>query len=320
MTEDRGTMMLPAQAIPVPRSLSPEARAFLAGMVGRVAQQGTMPDPVTDGAELAVQHLGPAAAAFVGDFETRDLGEGALLYRASPAGTQGRLAQVGYFDIHGGGFVAGGGEMCRMLAKIRAADYGARVFSVDYRLAPEHPYPAALDDCLAAYHAILEQVEASNLVVGGSSAGGNLAAALLLRARAEGLPLPAALLLLTPATDMTASGDSRTTNRLLDVSLYGGAGSGPAAYLGNSDPRDPYLSPLFGEFGADWPPTLLTTGTRDLLLSDTVMMHRRLREAGVDAQLLVTEAGVHVGFMGSAPEDRYIMDECRKFVRRAWRL
>jgi acetyl esterase/lipase len=132
--------------------------------------------------------------------------------------------------------------------------------------------------------------------------------------------MPAALLLMTPATDMTASGDSRVTNRLLDVSLYGGAGAGPADYLGTSDPRDPYLSPLFGELGPDWPPTLLTTGTRDLLLSDTVMMHRKLREAGVDAQLLVTEAGLHIGFMGSAPEDHFIMAEARKFVQRAWQI
>ena len=213
-----------------------------------------MPDPVTDGAALAVRQLGPAAAAFTGKFETTELDHGALLYRAAPASAEGRHAEVGYFDIHGGGFIAGGGEMCRMLAKIRAADYGAQVFSVDYRLAPDHPYPAALDDCLAAYRAVLARVDAANLVVGGSSAGGNLAAALLLRAGAEGLPLPAGLLLMTPATDMTASGDSRVTNRLLDVSLYGGAGAGPADYLGASDPRDPYLSPLFGEIGADWPP------------------------------------------------------------------
>ena len=320
MSDIRGTMALPAQAIPVPRSLSPQAAAFLAGMVERVSQQSAMPDPVTDGADLAVQRLGPAAAAFTGSFETTELGQGALLYRAQPAGAEGRNAEVGYFDIHGGGFIAGGGEMCRMLAKIRAADYDAQVFSVDYRLAPAHPFPAALDDCLDAYRAVLARVDAANLVVGGSSAGGNLAAALLLRSRAEGLPMPAALLLMTPATDMTASGDSRVTNRLLDVSLYGGAGAGPADYLGNSDPRDPYLSPLFGEIGEDWPPTLLTTGTRDLLLSDTVLMHRKLREAGVDAQLLVTEAGLHIGFMGSAPEDHFIMAECRKFVRQAWRI
>ena len=318
MSKKRGTLELPAQAIPVPQSLSPEARAFLAGMVERVSQQGEMPDPVTDGAELAVQRLGSAAAAFAGTFETSELDHGALLYRAAPQSAEGRLAEVAYFDIHGGGFIAGGGVMCRMLAKIRAADYGATVYSVDYRLAPAHPYPAALDDCMAAYCTILESVHAANLVIGGSSAGGNLAAALLLRARAEGLPMPAGLLLMTPATDMTASGDSRVTNRLLDVSLYGGAGAGPADYLGASNPRDPYLSPLFGEIGSDWPPTLLTTGTRDLLLSDTVMMHRKLREAGVDAQLLVTEAGLHIGFMGSAPEDHYIMGEARNFVQRAW--
>lgn len=318
MSDEAGALRVPEQLIPIPKSLSPQAQGFLAGMIARVAQQQSLPDPVTDGAELAVKSLGPAAAAFTGDFETTELAHGALLYRAVPATAEGRLAEVAYFDIHGGGFIAGGGEMCRMLAKIRAADYGAQVFAIDYRLAPAHPYPAALDDCMAAYREILKRVEPGNLVVAGSSAGGNLAAALMLRARAEGLPLPAALLLMTPATDIAGSGDSRTTNRFLDVSLYGGAGEGPGDYLGSADPLDPYISPIFGEIGADWPPTLLTTGTRDLLLSDTVMMHRKLREAGVQADLLVTEGGMHIGFMGTAPEDRFIMAESRKFVTRIW--
>lgn len=320
MSDEAGALRVPEQVIPVPKSLSPQAQGFLAGMIARVTQQQGMPDPVTEGAELAVQMLGPAAAAFTGEFETTELGNGALLYRAAPASATGRLSEVAYFDIHGGGFVAGGGEMCRMLAKIRAADYGAQVFAIDYRLAPAHPYPAALDDCFAAYREILTRVDPANLVLAGSSAGGNLAAALLLRAQDEGLPLPAGLLLMTPATDIAGSGDSRATNRYLDVSLYGGAGEGPGDYLGSADPRDPYISPIFGEIGPDWPPTLLTTGTRDLLLSDTVMMHRKLREAGVTADLLVTEGGMHIGFMGSAPEDQFVMAESRKFVRRIWGL
>jgi epsilon-lactone hydrolase len=320
MSDETGALRLPEQVIPIPDSLSPQAQGFLRGMAARVSEHHSMPDPVTDGAALAVQMLGPAAAAFAGEFETLELGSGAVLYRAVPRGLTGPATEVAYFDIHGGGFIAGGGELCRLLAKIRAVEYGAQVFSVDYRLAPAHPYPAALDDTVAAYLAVLEQVDPAKLVVAGSSAGGNLAAALMLRAHHEGLPLPAGLVLATPATDMTGCGDSRMTNRLLDLSLAGDAGKGPEDYLGSTDPRDPYVSPLFGEIATDWPPTLLTTGTRDLLLSDTVMMHRKLREAGVEADLLVTEGGMHVGFMGSAPEDQFIMGEARKFVRRTWGL
>jgi epsilon-lactone hydrolase len=318
MSDEAGALRIPEQVIPVPNSLSPQARSFLAAMIARTTEQQSQPSAMTDGAELAVKTMAPAAAAFTGEFETTELEQGALLYRAVPSGAEGRLAEVAYFDIHGGGFVAGGGEMCRMIAKIRAADFGAQVFAIDYRLAPAHPYPAALDDCMAAYREILKRVEPANLVVAGSSAGGNLAAALMLRAQDEGLPLPAALLLMTPVTDIAGSGDSRKTNRFLDVSLYGGAGEGPRGYLGSADPLDPYISPINGEIGADWPPTLLTTGTRDLLLSDTVMMHRKLREAGVAADLLVTEGGMHVGFMGTAPEDRFILTEGRKFVARIW--
>src|SRR6202007_6957 len=105
-----------------------------------------------------------------------------------------------------------------------------------------------------------------------------------------------------------------------DVNLYGGSPEGPSAYAGTTDPRTPYLSPLFGDFTKGWPPTLLTTGTRDLLLSDTVRMHRALRKAGVPAELHVMEAGPHGGFMGAAPEDREIMAEVRRFTYSAWGL
>lgn len=122
----------------------------------------------------------------------------------------------------------------------------------------------------------------------------------------------------TPATDLTGSGDSYRTNRYLDVTIGGGTG-GPDAYAGDSDRSHPYLSPLFGDFSKGWPPTLLTTGTRDLLLSDTVRMHRALRRAGIRADLHVAEASPHGGFMGAnAPEDAEIMAECRAFVRSAW--
>jgi monoterpene epsilon-lactone hydrolase len=325
MTTDEAALQLPAQTIPVPRSISAQGQGYLAAAAKRLAAQRA-PSPVKGGvpdqraqAAAAVQFLRPLASRFQGSVDTTVLPSGAKLYRMTPQGRTGRLSEVAYVDIHGGGFTSGGGEMCELLAKIRASDYGAEVYAVDYRLLPEHPFPAGLDDCVAAYTEILKHHDAGNLVLAGASAGGNLAAALALRARDERLPLPAAVLLLTPALDMTQSGDSYQTNRLLDVNLYGGGGDGPALYAAGTDVMHPYVSPLFGDFTGGWPPTLLTTGTRDLLLSDTVRMHRALRRAGVRAELHVAEASPHGGFMGAnAPEDAEVIAECRQFVCSAW--
>jgi monoterpene epsilon-lactone hydrolase len=328
MPSDESTLHVPAQQIPAPKSISPQAQAFLAAAARRIAATSAsatvvspgLSDQVTKGAAAAVEFLRPLAANFKGSTQTVTLPSAAILHRVTPYERDGRLAEVAYVDIHGGGFVSGGGEMCQLLAQIRAKDYGVEVFSVDYRLLPEHPYPAALDDCVAAYREVLKNYAPSALVVGGSSAGGNLAAALMLRARDEGLPLPAALLLLTPGVDLTLSGDSHLTNRFLDVNLYGGAAY-ISSYAGTASVDDPYVSPLFGDFAKGWPPTLLATGTRDLLLSDTVRLHRALRLAGIAADLHVTEAAPHGGFMGAgAPEDAQLLAECRRFVYSAWRV
>jgi acetyl esterase/lipase len=320
-TSDGDALQLPAQAIPVPTSVSSQGQGYLAAAARRSAasaRPGAPPPPSQSAmAAAAVGFLKPQAAGFDGTVTTTILPSGAKLLQAMPQTLQGRRAEVAYIDIHGGGFTSGGGELCELLARIRAADYGTTVFAVDYRLAPEHTYPAALDDCVDAYKMVLAGHRAARIVVGGASAGGNLAAALMLRARAEKLPLPCALVLQTPGVDVSHSGDSFHTNRYLDTNLNGG-GDGPSAYLGRHDPRDPLVSPVFGDV-AGFPPTILTTGTRDLLLSDTVRMHRALRRAGVRAELHVSEASPHGGFMGAkAPEDQEIVDECRRFVFEAW--
>ena len=171
---------------------------------------------------------------------------------------------------------------------------------------PTHPYPAALDDVVAVYQALLEVRDPSQIIVGGGSAGGNLAAALLLRAKAEGLPMPAALVLLTPEVDLTESGDSFVT--LADVSVgLQSLRDANLLYAGGQDLTDPYLSPLFGDVNG-FPPTLLISGTRDLYLSNTVRMHRKLREAGVEADLHIFDARPHAGY-GNAPEEAAVSAE-----------
>jgi epsilon-lactone hydrolase len=220
-----------------------------------------------------------------------------------------------YIDIHGGALAYLGGPPVETMARGFATRIGAELLSIDYRMPPDHPYPAALDDCLAVYAELLHTVGAEHLAVGGVSAGGNLAAALLLRTRDEGLPMPASLVLMTPELDLTESGDSFQT--LLGLDRMGPLTEINRLYAGDRPLDHPYLSPLFGDVSG-FPPTFLQAGTRDLFLSNTVRMHRALRKAGVDADLHVWEAMPHGGFMG-APEDDEVTEELRAFLGRHWR-
>jgi acetyl esterase/lipase len=166
---------------------------------------------------------------------------------------------------------------------------------------------------LAAYRELMQEVGPKKVVVSGTSAGGNLAAALLLRAKDEGLPMPAGALLLTPELDLTESGDSFDTLMGLDVVLTGRLTEVNLLYADGADLAHPYVSPLFGDV-AGFPPTLLQAGTRDIFLSNAVRMHRKLRTAGVRAELHVWEGMPHAGFGGLTPEDREVSAELQAFI------
>ena len=196
-------------------------------------------------------------------------------------------------------------------AAFTALRTGFAVLSPDYRMPPDHPYPAGLDDCVAVYRALVERFGAANIVVSGTSAGGNLAAAAMLRARDEGLPLPAGLVLLTPEVDLTESGDSFRT--LLGLDRLGLLKRLNLLYAAGHPLEHPYLSPLFADFSKGFPRTFLQTGTRDLFLSNTVRTHRALCNAGVEAELHVWEAMPHGGF-GGTPEDEELSAAFRRFV------
>ncbi|WP_146063598.1 alpha/beta hydrolase [Streptomyces sp. SM11] len=197
--------------------------------------------------------------------------------------------------LHGGGYVYGSlrshGHMVSEIA--RAAR--CRMFFVDYRRAPEHPYPAALDDVVAAYRSLLaDGVAASDLVLAGDSAGGGLVLATLLKLRDSGLPLPAAAACVSPWTDLTGSGESYHALEHEDPML-----SKPvvdlvsASYLAGTAPTHPYVSPLFGEL-AGLPPVLLQVGSREILLSDAERFAAGLRRAGGTGVLEVWPGMVHV--------------------------
>jgi acetyl esterase/lipase len=240
---------------------------------------------------------------------------GALAYELIPEGVSASDRRT-YLEIHGGALIMGAGEVCKAMARTTATCVGARVVAVDYRMPPDHPYPASLDDCLAVYRALLNEREAHEIVVGGGSAGGNLAAAMLLRARDEGLPMPAAAVLISPEVDLTESGDTFRTNSGIDG--MGTLMQANLLYAGGADLAHPYLSPLFGDFSKGFPPTFLSSGTRDLFLSNTVRLHRALREAGIEAELHILEAAPHGAFGGSSPEEAAIDREMRRFCEKHW--
>jgi epsilon-lactone hydrolase len=319
------SVFVAAHEVPPPKSISPEAQAFLSASA-TPRQRPTYPALEDKGGWkafiAAADKLHPAAigGAISRDeqqmkSETISLG-GVPTYVATPLASVG--AERVFLDIHGGALCMGGGELCRVTGMIMARNVGARTCSVDYRMPPDHPYPAALDDCLTVYRALLDGYAPGQIVVGGGSAGGNLAAALMLRARDEGLPLPAGVVLLTPEVDLTESGDSFQTNRDVDVVLRRGLPEANALYAAGHDLTHPYLSPLFGDFTKGFPPTFLQAGTRDLFLSNTVRMHRALRKAGVEVELHIFEGMPHGGFFG-APEDQEMAAEIRRFVESCWR-
>lgn len=310
-----GVQHVPARDIPLPAHLSDVARAYLQPQP-RGRDYPALDDKAawlayvaaTDQAVLPL--LRQISAQVEAKVEERDAG-GARVFDILPPGVDEDSRSV-VLDIHGGALILCGGELCRIMGMGSAKRYQRRVWSVDYRMPPEHPYPAALDDCMAAYRALLSERAPHEIIVSGGSAGGNLAAALMLRARDEGLPLPAGLILGTPEADLTESGDSFSTNNGVDPGLRSLMPVN-LLYANGHDLKDPYLSPLFGDFTKGFPRTLLTTGTRDLYLSNTVRMHRALRAADIPAELHVTEAGPHTGFPGG-PEGNEIDREIRRFI------
>jgi acetyl esterase/lipase len=216
--------------------------------------------------------------------------------------------------LHGGALVFCGGPAVAVDAALAVIRTGRLSFAIDYGMPPEKPYPHGLDDCLAAYCALLDVYPADSVVICGRSAGGNLAAATVLKLRDAGLPLPAAVVLLTPELDLTESGDSFQTLQDIDVVLKAGLPEANAFYAAGHPLTHPYISPLFGDFGKGFPPTFIQAGTRDLFLSNAVRMHRALREAGVRAELHIWDAMPHGGFGGGTPEDEEVCRELQAFL------
>ena len=219
--------------------------------------------------------------------------------------------------LHGGGYVAGSPATHRPITAALARLAARRVFALEYRLAPEHRFPAAVDDALAGYRWLLQQgVAPESLALAGDSAGGGLVLAALARARDEGLPRPACAICFSPWTDLAATGGSLLTNngrcamfRRENVEDFA------RVYLGDASPRHPYASPVFADLSG-LPPLLVQVGADEILLDDARRIHDGIRAAGGVSTLQVFGGVFHVWHMldGFIPEARQALEDAARFM------
>jgi len=222
------------------------------------------------------------------------------------------------FHIHGGGFALGSAGGSAGLASSLARKTGMRVVSVDYRLAPEHPYPAALQDVTAAYRALAGQADSAGpIVVSGESAGGNLAIELLIGGRGQGLAMPAAALLLSPMTDLTVTGSSFTDKAEADPAISAQAIRTRASdYLAGTDPADPMVSPIFADLSG-LPPLLIQAGSHEVLLDDATRLAANAAADNVAVILDITPGVPHVfqAFAALLDEGDAALNRAARFIR-----
>jgi monoterpene epsilon-lactone hydrolase len=220
--------------------------------------------------------------------------------------------------FHSGVYVIGSAAATVPLVGDLVRRTGARAITLDYRLAPEHPYPAAVDDARAAYAGLLGQgLDPGHIVLAGESAGGGLAVATLLSAREAGLPMPTCLYLLSPYADLTLSGESLVDRESLDPILTpAGLRVRAPEYVGGADAADPLISPIFGDLSG-LPPLLIQVGSHEILLSDAVRLAGRAAASDVAVTLEVTPGAPHVfqGFGGLLDEAGAALGRAADFIR-----
>ena len=307
--EADGSVRLGDVTVPVPRTVSAEAQAFLA-----TAPWTEPPDPAAErqpmwllrdfvdelmklGGEAALQH-------YPVDVQEIEIA-GVRCHLVKPHDIPEENKGLTLMNLHGGGFVMGSGALIEAIPIAHEAKVA--VVAVDYRLAPEHPYPAAVEDAVAVYRTMLDYHRSDQIGIYGSSAGGFLTGQTIMRLMREGLPLPGCCGIFTAGGDLADLGD---TARIFTLMGFWGDLVLPPdheiseirAYLGGTDPTSPEVSPIRGDL-THFPPTLLMTGTRDALLSATATFHRALHRAGVPAELFVFEAMPHAHwYMTHLPE------------------
>lgn len=312
---------VPAKSLPVPLDVSPEMQKLIAAPrnpnwdhLWRTGEEWRK--AADEQAAKTVQTL-PALRQRLRVSVKADTIDGVHVFIVTPDVIPPAHKDKLLIHVHGGCYVLFPGESGTSEAIMMAGFGHFKVISVDYRMPPEAYFPSALDDAMTVYRAALKSTRAKNIAVFGTSAGGALTLEMMLRAKQEGLPRPGAIAPGTPMSDATKTGDSFYTNEMVDnvlVSRDGFCDAATVFYAHGHDLADPLISPVYGDMHG-FPPAILTTGTRDLLLSNTVRVHRKLREAGVDALLQVFEGESHAQYQfdDQAPETKEAFGEITAF-------
>jgi acetyl esterase/lipase len=302
--------------MPIPPSISPEAKQFYQSLRPRPPSKSDYHDP-----QVMQRLRNGLAAMFLANarrittdytLEKIDAG-GVSAYWVHTGAPRHRDKVIVY--LHGGGYIIGGAATNLGIPLRIGPAASTPVLSVEYRLAPEHPFPAALNDTLAVYGWLLGKgYRGSDIALVGDSAGGGLVLAFALAARDKNLPMPAAIAALSPATDLSQASDTRQTLAGFDPILIGDASERLAIYAGTHDLKEPLISPVYGDLRG-LPPLLIQAGTRETLLSDSVRLARRAREAGVDVTLDIWEGMWH-GWQEhpTVPEALTASNEAAKFL------
>jgi acetyl esterase/lipase len=315
---------LPLRAY-VPSTISPQAAAiFGAYRAFILAPQPAPPKTQADFDalyQMAEQRSLPRSEALVKELQpviTERVIGGTKVYEVRPKNYRDDGTLL--IDVHGGGFVTGSahsnlGGVARM-----AEATGKRVFAVEYTVAPRGRWQLVTDQVAAVYKGLLDEgIKAKHIGMTGGSAGGNIVAATTLKIRDRGLPMPAALLLISPMSDFTEGGDTRTTLADADPVLHPEqVRPGLDAYADPADQKNPYVSPVYGDFTKGYPPTLIQGGTKEWLLSDMVRLQRAIKAAGGNCDLEIYEGMPHgfPGIMVDAPEGKEAKAEQLAFWKR----
>jgi acetyl esterase/lipase len=321
---EAGTRQLPAREIPVPDTASPAAQVIIGAPYSPVWNEHPKSAEawkalIAQRAGLAVKGIPALRERFGVKSEPAVIG-GVNVFVLTPADIPEANRDRLLVHVHGGGYVFGPGESGTAEGVMMAGHTRTKVISIDYRMPPDFPYPAALDDAMAVWKEIVKTTDPKKTAIFGTSTGGGMTLAMVLRARQEGLPLPAAIAPGTPWSDLTKTGDSYYTNEMLDnvlVTNDGWLGDAAKLYANGADLKNPMLSPIYGDFNG-FPPAILTTGTRDLFLSNTVRTQRKLRAAGVVAELIVLEGLSHAQYLfdPAMPESKEHFGEVAAFFDR----
>ena len=312
---------VPARAIPVPNDVSPQIQAIIAAPLR--SNWNVLPKTGEEWHTTAANGAIPTTKLVTGwaqDLHVKiepGVIDGVKIFTLTPDEIPPRNRNRLLVHVHGGCYLLNP-DVAGLTDAVLLAGFGHyKVIAVNYRMPPEAFFPAALDDAMTVYKAALKMAPAKNIAVFGMSAGGALTLEMMLRAKQEGLAMPAAIAPGTPMADATKVGDSFQTNELVDnvlVSRDGFCDAATVFYAHGHDLKDPLISPIYGDMHS-FPPAILTTGTRDLLLSNTVRTHRKLREAGVEASLQVYEGQAHAEFArdDTAPETAEAFGEIAAF-------